>query len=749
MKKALSILLAMTLLFSIGIIFASADDQPASKLSPELKKIIASGDPDDVVRITVVIDGYDKRVEDMPSYPQYDQAFREYLDYLNDLEENVLPQLLDGITPAKVVATGIGNYVAVETTVQNVERIAQIERVKEVGYRPYKYFKDYDGGISAELQAVLDKSEPDDIIPIFVFFGDRNLRLDDMKSWPDKSAAADEYSAYWDARNEFLEARVLHGAECTFRIEWCFWILDAKAKDIPLIAESAHVLDIDIYEDKEILPAETIADEKIDPLVIGFTNCDVCTQDVYIELDLDTKLPKEMPSWPDYFTAHREYAQYLQYEQYPKYSKILNELSALVPLENVRNICCDALTCRIENTVEAIKTLASDEHVKAIKYFEYDPYWNTDHQEYDVDNSRNRYRERLIGQYHFLDPAAPCDMYQELYYHPYDPDDKESGCDWALVEASYGTVVATAEYHQVVGGRLLWAPNTFQKPFTFDIGIYDAEQDRFFDITEIDFDDYPGLYEIWQRMDIGELTEMEQRGDADGDMDVTILDATRIQRRLADIESRNNIVATGADADGDGEITVLDATRIQRYKADLCSLDGAPAEDAGSDYEVGSILVTAATGDPRSISRARNTVLNTLDGFGIESIGMRASTEVTATFQVTFVEKSAVNDQKAIDILKQTPDIISVKPYQGELSRYEADGFEPGRIIISGSGYDSLLKDFEIEETRLLTPGSGRSVYLIIFKEKTKDIVWRALELLETCPTVGYADPDYYYYADV
>ena len=59
------------------------------------------------------------------------------------------------------------------------------------------------------------------------------------------------------------------------------------------------------------------------------------------------------------------------------------------------------------------------------------------------------------------------------------------------------------------------------------------------------------------------------RGDADLDGEVTILDATRIQRFLADLVTENDIDKGNADADRDGEVTILDATRIQRYLADL------------------------------------------------------------------------------------------------------------------------------------------------------------------------------------
>ena len=58
-------------------------------------------------------------------------------------------------------------------------------------------------------------------------------------------------------------------------------------------------------------------------------------------------------------------------------------------------------------------------------------------------------------------------------------------------------------------------------------------------------------------------------GDADGDGDVTVLDATRIQRVLADLETIINNV--NADTDFDGSLTIIDATRIQRFIAGLIS----------------------------------------------------------------------------------------------------------------------------------------------------------------------------------
>ena len=57
-------------------------------------------------------------------------------------------------------------------------------------------------------------------------------------------------------------------------------------------------------------------------------------------------------------------------------------------------------------------------------------------------------------------------------------------------------------------------------------------------------------------------------GDVDGDDEVTIIDATCIQRKLANIPTAT-FVEAAADADGDGGLTIIDATVIQRHLAQL------------------------------------------------------------------------------------------------------------------------------------------------------------------------------------
>ncbi len=62
-------------------------------------------------------------------------------------------------------------------------------------------------------------------------------------------------------------------------------------------------------------------------------------------------------------------------------------------------------------------------------------------------------------------------------------------------------------------------------------------------------------------------------GDTDGDEEVTILDATAIQRHLASIPTATYI-EEAADVDSDGEVTAIDVSYIQRYLAQMPAPDG-------------------------------------------------------------------------------------------------------------------------------------------------------------------------------
>ena len=64
------------------------------------------------------------------------------------------------------------------------------------------------------------------------------------------------------------------------------------------------------------------------------------------------------------------------------------------------------------------------------------------------------------------------------------------------------------------------------------------------------------------------ITKTYLIGDADGDGEITIFDATAIQRYLAGIE-QGDFDIDAADADEDGEVSIFDATELQRFLAGM------------------------------------------------------------------------------------------------------------------------------------------------------------------------------------
>ncbi len=160
-------------------------------------------------------------------------------------------------------------------------------------------------------------------------------------------------------------------------------------------------------------------------------------------------------------------------------------------------------------------------------------------------------------------------MYNEFYYH-YD----ESGqVDWALVSAM-SMMVQEWFINQVICDRVLMSNNE-HIPFRFGYAVYDVKNDCFVELSEGMLDYYDGLREYWTDKKVGRLI-----GDADRDGELSVLDATYIQRALAKLcDFGKEDIITGydysgmivyiSDFDRDGDRSVLDATAIQRKLAEL------------------------------------------------------------------------------------------------------------------------------------------------------------------------------------
>lgn len=169
------------------------------------------------------------------------------------------------------------------------------------------------------------------------------------------------------------------------------------------------------------------------------------------------------------------------------------------------------------------------------------------------------------------DITSSSHSYKESYYHY----DENGEIDWALIyECSYNS--PPWEYHGVYKDRILMYGD--YSPFCFGYGIYDVKNDKFLDVFDTPniFDKYEGLEEVLDAKKLG-----YPFGDADMDKELTILDATFIQRALADLcdfEYEDRIEwyygyrswsdlgypKYISDFDRDGERTIMDATTIQK-----------------------------------------------------------------------------------------------------------------------------------------------------------------------------------------
>lgn len=179
-----------------------------------------------------------------------------------------------------------------------------------------------------------------------------------------------------------------------------------------------------------------------------------------------------------------------------------------------------------------------------------------------VENDKAKYMTSITGDEYNSG-------FEEIYLHT----TKESASEWALVwvpcdlslEREIDVQVGRTVIHSADEGLV----------FRTHYGIYDAAEDTFYDMDGIDIEKYPDIESLLCQLKIGRPI-----GDADNDNELTVLDATRIQRVLTELDrfvDRINDYCCGlggavrhfSDYDGDGDTTILDATAIQRHLAGL------------------------------------------------------------------------------------------------------------------------------------------------------------------------------------
>lgn len=125
-----------------------------------------------------------------------------------------------------------------------------------------------------------------------------------------------------------------------------------------------------------------------------------------------------------------------------------------------------------------------------------------------------------------------------------------------VYEMKFGNELFTPLAKHICTTKRVWGTITTYQGYTYALTGSAVNEDFIF-MTRFETAYYYPEYETYNL------------GDADGDFDVTIIDATMIQRYLANLINASTIKLGAADADKDSKISILDANKIQRILANL------------------------------------------------------------------------------------------------------------------------------------------------------------------------------------
>ena len=183
--------------------------------------------------------------------------------------------------------------------------------------------------------------------------------------------------------------------------------------------------------------------------------------------------------------------------------------------------------------------------------------------------------------------------YQELAQYP------EENPDWVLIQGGmdYSGFTQGDNVNTLLGNKFVYLERSCA-PFKLSYGVYDVRSGAFYDLLDAWDMDFENLRDTWDALpptrpegkggeSASYLVRTYLMGDGDKDGELTILDATAIQRSLVRLYQgelgasfntyfsklnpplRGVAVSRTADYDRDNDVTILDATKIQRHIAEL------------------------------------------------------------------------------------------------------------------------------------------------------------------------------------
>ena len=282
------------------------------------------------------------------------------------------------------------------------------------------------------------------------------------------------------------------------------------------------------------------------------------SQEDYICVDITTTCyspnATEMPSWPDKYEARAELKEY--------YNNWFNTQIDPVVFENVEyeEVFIGSGLVIVRVKVKDIEKIAEKDIVRSVDFFD-------DKAEAipEIEPAVSYYMQKLFEHYPETKEAYECNelMYVDLGEFDVDTD---NAMDYAVVFTHFA-MAPDAIDSGVIAGRAIWQPQLYA-PFRFGYALYDIENDEFIPFSEEITTDYPFVADIMKEQRIG-----TPFGDADCDDALSVMDATHIQRCLAQLDTFTNMeymfkygdypTDFRSDFNLDGTVNVMDATGIQ------------------------------------------------------------------------------------------------------------------------------------------------------------------------------------------
>lgn len=241
----------------------------------------------------------------------------------------------------------------------------------------------------------------------------------------------------------------------------------------------------------------------------------------------------------------------------PYVQQFIDDNAGLIDKVLVKTPFCEFIIAEVRK--ENIERLAELPTVTEISYF-------PDLVQVNEDGQSNRYENEffdwMVQNERFSNYVSAGYSYNELFRH-----ETEGVTDWALVTARCFVPEPDVMVNGRIGNRLIIS-GSIQVPFACGYGIYDVSENNFYDLY--DFPDackkYNGLAAV-----TGNLQDGYHMGDVDLDGNISVIDATRIQKSVAGIVSLAEPCNLVSDVNGDGVTNIIDATEIQKFLAGLPS----------------------------------------------------------------------------------------------------------------------------------------------------------------------------------